>query len=104
MIAKNNSGFTILELLAVFVILFLILTFAVPRVMATISNANIAADESDLATLNRVTSQYAYFLELEDLKIPEEFNQQVLLDARYIIEILEPRQKNLEFKWNQDIA
>ncbi len=103
MIIKNNKGYTLLELLAVLLILIIILSLGVPRVFTTIANANIAADEADLATLNRVTGQYAYYIELDNNEFPDDFDQEKLIQAGFIGEGLIPRQKDKEFKWDESV-
>ncbi len=48
---KNKKGFTLVELLAVIVILGIILLIAVPKIMTTISNATEASMESSAKML-----------------------------------------------------
>jgi competence protein ComGC len=103
-IAKsNNKGFTLLELLAVFAILIIILTFVVPKVLATINNSKTEIDKTNLEALNRATGQYEYFLNLENDNLPQEMTQQILLDAGYINEVVEPYQVEKEFSWDIDL-
>src|SRR6056297_4317365 len=96
----NNNGFTLLELIAVFAILIIILTFVVPKVLATIDNSKTEIDKTNLEALNRATDQYRYFLNLENENLPQDLTQQNLLDEGFINDILEPHQIDKEYFWN----
>ena len=59
MIRKNNKGFTLVELLAVIVILAIILVIAVPKIMNTINDATKASFESSAKMVAaQVENQY----------------------------------------------
>ncbi len=101
MIAKiNKKGFTLFELLAVFAIIFIILTFTLPKVLATINNSKTEADIANLDSLNRATDQYKFFLELDNRSLPEDLTQQILLEEGFINDILEPLDNDKEFAWD----
>ncbi len=55
---SNNRGFTLLELLAVLIILSLLLTLITPRVLATISNAREAVCIENRRTIKRTYHTY----------------------------------------------
>jgi len=58
-IRKNNKGFTLVELLAVIVILAIILVIAVPKIMNTINDATKASFESSAKMVAaQVENQY----------------------------------------------
>ena len=48
---KKKNGFTLVELLAVIVILAIILVIAVPKITDTIKNSKIASFESSAKTI-----------------------------------------------------
>ena len=48
---KNKNGFTLVELLAVIVILAIILVIAVPKITDTIKNSKMASFESSAKTI-----------------------------------------------------
>ena len=50
-IMKKKNGFTLVELLAVIVILAIILVIAVPKITDTIKNSKIASFESSAKTI-----------------------------------------------------
>jgi prepilin-type N-terminal cleavage/methylation domain-containing protein len=55
---KKQQGFTLIELMAVFTILAMLATLAVPAVVGTIERARAGTNESNRAMLQRAIRQY----------------------------------------------
>lgn len=102
---KRHHGVTIVELLAILVILGILVLIAVPTFSRLIENTRARADAADVMTLNEVTRLY----QLGQLDYPKEDifegfetnddRQGALVDAGYLARILRPRIAGEAYQW-----
>lgn len=103
----NNKGLTLIELIALLVILGIIATISIFTIGNTINDAKIEVDSYNLITLNAVTSKYATSLDgsvediFEGLDTDSE-RMQVLIESGYLSAVVETQQNNAAFVWEID--
>lgn len=101
----NNKGLTLIELIALLVIIGIISTIAVFTIGNTINDTRIQVDSYNLITLNLVTSKYASGLtdSVDDIFDGLESNEErmeALVQAGYLYEAIEVQQNSASFSWN----
>lgn len=98
------SGFTLIELIVVILIIGVLAAIAVPMYIGYVDKARASNDNSSLASLNGATSVYYAGDPSPNLfKTPGTSNDtlmQTLVDARLLPEILEPVQESNSFVWD----
>ena len=91
---KNKKGFTLVELLAVIVILGILLVIAVPKVIEVIDNTRLVAFYMDGQTLEKAADKYVSLVGITlDVGNETEISYQTLKNASYISEIKDPISK-----------
>lgn len=105
---KRHQGITIVELLAILVIIGILAAIAVPSVNRLIENTRARADAADVITLNQVTRLF----QLNQLGYPKEdifegfsddFERQTaLVEAGYLSRLITPRISGESYQWIVD--
>jgi general secretion pathway protein G len=91
MTGKRNSGFTLIEMLVVMLVISMLLTIAVPRYLRALERSRETVLKQDLSTLRESIDKYYG----DTGKFPAELK--VLVDQRYLRSLpLDPMSKSAE--------
>lgn len=101
----NDKGLTLVELIALLVIMAIIAAIAIPTIGNTINETRIEVDSYNLDTLNLVTTKYASSLQgsVDDIFDEIDSNQkrmETLVQAGYLSNTIEAQQNSASFSWD----
>jgi prepilin-type N-terminal cleavage/methylation domain-containing protein len=104
-IKKNQSGFTLIELIVVIAILGILAGIAIPRFSGTTKSAKVEVDNANLSMLNKSTQVYAVKnnVSTEDVfkGVTTDIDRmKVLVTNALLTEVIKPLQEKVKFKWN----
>lgn len=103
---RRRKGFTLIELLVVLAVLTILAAVAIPSFASIIDKSKLATDQANLVLLNKMTLAYAVHDNLSgDIfsRINDDTKRmQVLVDKKYLAEIINPQYTDAEYNWNVD--
>jgi type IV pilus assembly protein PilA len=93
---KNEKGLTLIELLAVVVVLGIVAAIAVPSVGNAIENSKKRADKATLELIKEAAINYVVVEDLDNL--PDKESVSTLISKGFLTKTPKMQSKNLEFK------
>ncbi len=103
---KNQSGFTLIELIIVIAILGILAAILIPNFLGFIEKGKLGADIADVGNLNSVTSAYRALEPPEDrfkdINWSDTQLMELLVSQGYLSDVLVPRSKDATFEWHLD--
>ncbi len=103
---EHKKGFTLMEVLVVVAVLGILASIALPRVVAFMGQARLAADQATVSTLNGATSLYRIQSPeadpFEDESKSSEALQATLVEGEYLASVLVPKTEDATFAWLLD--
>ena len=101
---NNNSGFTLVELLAVITILGILATITVPIVINVFNSASESAFEDDAMTLSKAADNYYTSLTLESDTNDLEDSINKYSEAMKLVKECDEQLKNIEESVNKIVS